>query len=442
MANAYGYQNSFDDSLAQEFRKVLSVPSEITLLDGSFFSDVINFTRTSSATYFDADGILQTATPDIPRIDYLPDGNGLCGLMIEGARTNKFIQATDLSTWAKAGNNTLNINAITSPDGTTNAAHLVADNTAGTHWLGAASSPAIAAGATCSISIFMKRNGLGINNRYFHFSIRNSDWSGRVGFQVDLDNGTIHKYEGGTGTVQSVRTENIGNGWYRCIANKCYIDASSTSAIVEGYFLSALGGSGVTTGDGINGVGLYGGQFEEDDFATSFIPTTTTAVTRAADICTINNIEASDWFNPVEGSFYADYQKIGAASTAYGVIVQVDNGSNDTNRIAIHTKPDNDSNAVCIVRTDGVTEYSFEGAVSGDNAPVKAALPYKENDTASAVNGITPATDTSVILPTVTLNTLRIGLTAAFPQQFFGHIFGLKYYSTRLKNEILGELTT
>jgi hypothetical protein len=89
---AYGYQNGFNDSLAQEFRKVLSVLREMTFLEGYFFSDDINFTRASSSTYFDADGILQTAVSNIRRIDYILDGSGLCGLLIEGERINKFIQ--------------------------------------------------------------------------------------------------------------------------------------------------------------------------------------------------------------------------------------------------------------------------------------------------------------------------------------------------------------
>lgn len=62
--------------------------------------------------------------------------------------------------------------------------------------------------------------------------------------------------------------------------------------------------------------------------------------------------------NP-QGSLYADYQKIGAGSATYGVVVQLDNGNSDASRIAIHTKPGNDSNAVCVVRNNEVTQYSL-----------------------------------------------------------------------------------
>ena len=51
------------------------------------YADLITFSRASSATYLDSDGVLKTATTNVPRIEYDADGNRL-GLLIEEQRTN------------------------------------------------------------------------------------------------------------------------------------------------------------------------------------------------------------------------------------------------------------------------------------------------------------------------------------------------------------------
>lgn len=52
------------------------------------FSDIITFTRASAATYFDANGVMQSATTNAPRFDYSPATLAPRGLLIEEQRTN------------------------------------------------------------------------------------------------------------------------------------------------------------------------------------------------------------------------------------------------------------------------------------------------------------------------------------------------------------------
>jgi hypothetical protein len=56
----------------------------------------ITFTRASNATFFDANGTLQTAANDTPRFDH--SGGSSLGLLIEEARTNLLLNSATLAT--------------------------------------------------------------------------------------------------------------------------------------------------------------------------------------------------------------------------------------------------------------------------------------------------------------------------------------------------------
>ncbi len=66
------------------------------------FGSVITFARASAATYFDATGALQTAAADAPRLDHDPVTLARRGLLIEGARTNLFLNSATPTTQAIA----------------------------------------------------------------------------------------------------------------------------------------------------------------------------------------------------------------------------------------------------------------------------------------------------------------------------------------------------
>jgi hypothetical protein len=62
--------------------------SSVGALTSKTFSQIITFTRASTATYFDSTGTLQTAATDAPRFDYNPTTLVANGFLIEEARTN------------------------------------------------------------------------------------------------------------------------------------------------------------------------------------------------------------------------------------------------------------------------------------------------------------------------------------------------------------------
>lgn len=403
------------------------LPSKYIISDGELFSDA-TFTRASVATYFDSLGILQTADINTPRTDYLQDGSGLFGLRLEGARTNLVTHSNPESTgWTDNLSNTRTANALVAPDGTTTAPTFNMDAAQGS---GAFTTFTTVADTSYTHSFFVKKVS-GASDVLWVGSDQSPPWTDGGSFTLRFNTSTKEFSSVGS-DVSDFGFKDYPNDWIR-------IFMTGTTDVTGGFSVFFI-----YNNDGANsGVfGVWGAQVEAGPFMSSLIETSGSTETRSTDVCTINNIDSSSWFNATEGTFFADFKKDGASSTAFGVVVQVDDGSDDDDRIAIHTKPDKDSNTICVVNTASVTEFSFEGTVAGDNSRVKAAIAYKEDDTTCSVNGSTPIVDTSVTLPSVTLTTLRIGVTAGFPQQFFGIISEIRYYDTRLADASLPILTT
>ncbi len=71
------------------------------------FASVVSFTRASDATRTDPAGALQVVGPDVARFDHDPVGLGRQGLLLEGARTNLFVQS------AAPADQTITVNAVT-----------------------------------------------------------------------------------------------------------------------------------------------------------------------------------------------------------------------------------------------------------------------------------------------------------------------------------------
>ena len=69
-----------------------------SLVDNISGQTLITFTRPSAATYFDANGAMQTASSDVARFQHDPS-TGIClGLLIEELRTNLLLNSASLTT--------------------------------------------------------------------------------------------------------------------------------------------------------------------------------------------------------------------------------------------------------------------------------------------------------------------------------------------------------
>jgi hypothetical protein len=122
----------------------------------------------------------------------------------------------------------------------------------------------------------------------------------------DLSNGTVVS---GTGTITAV-----GNGWYRCSVFPLKSTSITSTLTIR---LISTGSTTNYTGDGTSGIFVFGAQLEVGAFPTSYIPTTTTALTRAADVASVNTL--SPWYNQTEGSVYVELQSLSPLTAVQSV---------------------------------------------------------------------------------------------------------------------------
>ncbi|MFO0202364.1 MAG: hypothetical protein ACK528_04455 [Alphaproteobacteria bacterium] len=262
------------------------------------FSDIITFTRASTATFFNSAGVLTSAATNAPRFDYNPSTLAAQGLLIEESRTNLLTYSDQLNDviWVKT-DVTVTANNTTSPDGTVNA-DLLTEGTAGTAFTVNSTLATVSSGATISASLFVKRSA---TIQWLRFRASNTAVTNGGNVWFDIQNGVKgNETNLGSGTNTSGTITLLPNGWYRI---------SVTTTLVAGD-VSALGGvcsasaNGSTTRVNNSAYWAWGAQLEAGAFPTSYIPTTTTALTRAADVASVNTL--SPWFNASASTIYAE----------------------------------------------------------------------------------------------------------------------------------------
>lgn len=361
-----------------------------------------------------------------PRFDYDPVTLAPKGLLIEEARTNLLIQseAFDTVAWGKTGS-TISVNVGVAPSGATTADKIVEDTSTGVHEV-SGTVLGITAGQNYATTFFLKADGRSLVRVM-------QTWNGttdRVHADFDLTNGTVGSAVI-TGTAVSANAPVItsfDNGWYRCqISGSC---PTGTTLLNYVRMMSAAGVVSYT-GNGASGVQIYGGQAEAGSFATSYITTVASTVSRSADVPTMTGTNFSSWYNQSEGTFVVNASYAVAVNLGDRFTTQVDDGTAN-NRLL--TTID-----VGAVDVGGARQATVDGGTPVDGLPNKLAFGYKANDFAVSLNGAAVVTDTSGTVPTV--DRLTIGSRTGGSSFFNGHIRSIAYYNTRLPNAQLQSLT-
>ena len=238
------------------------------------------------------------------------------------------------------------------------------------------------------------------------------------------------------GSPSSIVSQSAGNGWWRISFSwTATATSNSVSIYLSNDGLWANRNSAITIG---SGVFIYGAQLEAGSFATSYIPTVASQVTRTADVATITGANFSQWFNAAEGSFVVEASSFGigsniptfliASNGSAGEYVRLNGSSGYTIRLLVQAGS---------VQVANITAGS--GLVSG--VYTKAACAYAANSFQAAANGALGTEDTSGVLPSGVNQMLFGSFFGSAGTYLNGHIRSIKYFPTRLSNAQLQALT-
>jgi len=178
-------------------------------------------------------------------------------------------------------------------------------------------------------------------------------------------------------------------------------------------------------------------QLEAGVFASSFIPTAGSSVTRAPDIARMTGTDFSSWYNATEGTFVVNADVLAVNSTV------------QQNPISLYTSATNLmrfwlwEGAPTFVRWTVANVSTQADIVSGAqtaNTPFKAAAAYKLNDFAASYNGAAALTDTAGTVP-VGFTQFNLGSQTGSFGYLNGHLRSVVYYNTRVPNTTLQVLT-
>ena len=380
----------------------------------------VTFSRASTATYYDAYGVLKTALSGVPRIDYCPQTAGCRGLLIEEARTNRVLYSAQLdnASWT-ATRVVVTANAAVAPDGNTVADAVVPTTDTGTHTM-SSTATTISASTTYTGSIFVKPNG------YTRVRIRLGD---SVGFMGDVvyDCSTASVVSGtGTATVHTLK-----NGWFR-IACTAATAAGATTLTMQVWVYS--GGTPTFAGDGTSGVYLWGAQIEAGAFMSSYIATTSAAVTRALDAAQITGTNFSSWYRNDEGTLVVEAESFAGADVD-NVCATLSDGTN-SNVIALIGNQGSLYSVAALMTTAATAQLTGLSTPTNSymqlGTKYKAAVGYKSNDVVFASGlGSTLVTDASATIPTV--SQLNIGAYYVTSDRTLnGHVARIAFYPYKL----------
>ncbi len=270
-------------------------PNTISPVDGAF-------ARASTGTYYNSSGTLVQAAINAPRFNYDSFTHVFQGLLLEGSSTNLVTNSEDFTagSWTPT-NCTMDPNTSAAPDGTVTADKYIPDNASTSSSV--FSSSITVSSTDVTVSLFAKK----AEYEYFTLSVFNSG-SLSASAIFNINTGVVVSTSANNADFTNITAgiEKLANSSYRCHvkATKGSVDSvvrikinPLTSSLVE------------PVGNGSNGFYVWGAQLELQSKPTSYIKTTSAAVTRSADVISGSGLIYSTLTDPnplySSGSTYA-----------------------------------------------------------------------------------------------------------------------------------------
>jgi len=401
-------------------------------------------TRATNATRVNASGLIESVASGIPRLDYFASGGtiGCPALLVEPSGSNLVFHSSDwTSNWnagTTSGTTVVTNSAISlAPDGTATANEIYPTSGNTNHLRTSNSTTAVTyvSGTVYTQSAFFKAGiGVGIQVQLTNTAARFA----QLGYaNFDLIAGTVLVVSGTTAdTNRAARIENYGNGWYRC----SYTATCTSAGTGIGVVATLIAASGDTRFPSFSGTVTdyllgWGAQLETGSVATSYIPTTTAAVTRNADVVLVSGA-VSGSIGQTEGTIYAEVDA--RNFTVNSRLISISNGT-QSNRI---TTLFFGTNAIRLLATVGGLGQVAINSSSLSPGIIKFAIGYALNDYAFYVNGVQAGTSASALVPACNAVILGSVDSLTGSSVMNDRILAAALYTTRLSNAELAALTS
>jgi hypothetical protein len=236
----------------------------------------VTFTRASTATFVGADGLIQTAASGAPRFDHNPATGESLGLLVEEARTNLVLRSEELnaSPWGWTNNSgipgTVIANSDIAPNGTLTATEIQFPLIPGGNYIN-------------RVQTFTP-----VSNPYVFSVWLKAKSPSDIGKTI-----RIQIFQSSTSIVYELHV--LTSAWKRISTSPKTLPGGAAVQIEQ-----------IPGQDAVN-VLAWGAQVEAGAFPTSYIPTTGSTVTRAADIASMTGTNFSSWYRQDEGSLFGQY---------------------------------------------------------------------------------------------------------------------------------------
>jgi len=394
----------------------------LNFVNNNKLSPLITFTRNSQATYFDKNGILQTAGINQPVFEWDPVTGQCLGLRVWDAVTNLFLRSEEFDVgsnpWLRSNLLAFSsgsiANAIAAPNGQITADFICEDTSTNLHRV--SQTVTAVSGTTYTVSVFAKSS-----NRHLCINA-NSALNARAAF--NLSTGAI------TVGIGSAAIQALPNGWYRCS-----VTGTAPSSAAVGIFLQINSSPTVQdnnyTGDGSSGLYLWGAQLNTGVLAP-YVPTGAPTASSTADVASITGAAFAGIWNPSEATLFADFT---TASTKANQTISIDDGT-ASNRIEIRPVGSNAD----VIRNEIVVAGSAQSRTItiGSQSRRTAVLAMRANDF-RIQSGSVGLDNTVSAMPVV--DRIRLNYATFANGELQGYIRELAIFNKRLPNSVLQSMT-
>jgi hypothetical protein len=390
-------------------------------------SAVSAYTPTTTAPITNYIPALRTAQAGQARFDHAPLTGESLGLLIEEQRTNLITYSDDFANaaWSKT-RSSITSNTIVAPDGTLTGDKLVEDSSTNSHHI-VQFMPSCISGTAYTFSLHLKAAERSF--AIFTFSAASSVFNGAAVY-FNLSAGTV----GTTGAGITASIQSVGNGWYRCSATQTAA-ATASGAVVVG--TATADGTNSYTGNGFAGLYIWGNQQEAGAFATSYIPTVASQVTRSSDAASMTGTNFSSWYNADEGTLYADFASPSGVNAYVATMTTVAGVRNSGSFILNRTTA---NGAFVFGRTAGGVNYDTGTTFASGVLAGKIAGAYTTTIAKGSANGSSVLSSSATNIPQ--FNFLYIGSSIDFGGNINGTMKKLAFYPKSLPNAELVEMTS